>query len=126
MNSPHALKYRVASFLTSQPGRSSFPASLAQTASVKFKVPLAFFAVRTAPEDVGPVTFKKTSTARTRDEKRVVALYTEASRLFRHASAASRYQVSALPQVTLHDDPKDVADKVRSLAGVMPDAPIRT
>lgn len=106
-------------------GTKAFPLGLAQSASSEFKVPLAFFSVRTAPEDVGPVTFKKTSTARTRDEKRVVALYTEASRLFRHVSAASGYQTSALPFVTPYDDAEDVAKTVRSLAGLLPDSPIK-
>lgn len=106
-------------------GTKSFPLSLAQTASAEFKVPLAFFAVRIAPEDVGPVTFKKTSAARTRDEKRVVALYTEASRLFRHVSTMSEYQTSSLPDVALHDDPEDVAARIRTLAGVLPGAPVQ-
>lgn len=105
-------------------GTKAFPLSLAQTASAEFKVPLAFFSVRTAPEDIGPVTFKKTSTARARDEKRVIALYTEASRLFRLVSNASGYQPSGLPQVSPHDDPEDVAAQVRNLAGVLPGAPI--
>ena len=101
-------------------GTKAFPSTLAQAASTEFKVPLAFFSVRTAPEDVGPVTFKKTSTARARDEKRVVALYTEASRLFRQVSAASGYHASQVPKVQPHDDPEAIARTVRSLAGVRP------
>ena len=106
-------------------GTKAFPATLARTASAEFKVPMAFFGVRLAPEDVGPVTFKKTSAARARDEKRVVALFTEASRLFRYASEASGYQTTGLPTVPLHGDPEDVAAQVRSLAGVSLGAPIR-
>lgn len=105
-------------------GSKAFPTSLAQNASMEFKVPQAFFAVRTAPEDVGPVTFKKTSSARARDENRVVALYTEAARLFRHVSAASEYKPSELPAVDAHDDPEDIAVLVRSLGGVRSASPI--
>ncbi|QHB37876.1 hypothetical protein SEA_OPIE_33 [Gordonia phage Opie] len=105
-------------------GSKAFPTSLAQNASMQFKVPQSFFAVRTAPEDVGPVTFKKTSSARTRDENRVVALYTEAARLFRHVSEESGYKPSMLPVVDAHEDPEDVASAVRTLAGLQPAAPI--
>ncbi|MFC8181682.1 XRE family transcriptional regulator [Rhodococcus sp. NPDC057297] len=105
-------------------GTKAFPASLVQSASSEFRVPQSFFYVRLAPEDVGPVTFKKTSTAKVRDEKRVVALYTEASRLFRHVSDRSGYHVSKLPSVESHEDPEDVAATVRSIAGSPPDAPI--
>ena len=106
-------------------GTKAFPTSLAHSASLEFKVPLAFFSVRTAPEDIGPVTFKKTSAARARDEKRVVALYTEASRLFRSVSAVSGYQPSGLPSVAAHEDPEEVATSVRSLAGVLETASIK-
>jgi len=106
-------------------GTKAFPVSLAQAASAEFRVPQAFFTARTAPEDVGPVTFKKTSAARARDEKRVVALYGEASRLFRYVSASSGYQVSALPKVQPHDDPEVIANAIRTLAGIMPGAPIK-
>lgn len=105
-------------------GTKAFPTNLAQNACAEFKVPQAFFAVRPAPEDVGPVTFKKTSSARARDENRVVALYSEAARLFRHVSAASKYKPSALPPVDAHDDPEEIASQVRSMAGVGPTAPI--
>lgn len=106
-------------------GNKALPASLAAAASAEFKLPLSFFSVRTAVEDVGPLTFRKSSTAKTRDEKRVVALYTEAARLFRHASTESGYQPSALPQVLPHEDPEDVATTIRRLAGLTPTAPIK-
>jgi Zn-dependent peptidase ImmA (M78 family)/transcriptional regulator with XRE-family HTH domain len=105
-------------------GSKSFPTSLAQNASMEFKVPHSFFAVRIAPEDVGPVTFKKTSSARARDENRVVALYTEAARLFRHVSETSGYKPSKLPLVDAHEDPDDVAQTIRSMSGLRPAAPI--
>lgn len=105
-------------------GAKAFPDVLAQRASVEFKVPKAFFYVRTAPEDVGPVTFRKTSTARVRDENRVIALYTEAARLFRHVSMLSGYQASMLPQFDTNSDCDEVARQVREIAGLAPTSPV--
>ena len=106
-------------------GTKLFPESLAAGAAVTFGVPESFFYVRTEGEDLGPVTFKKTSAAKARDEKRVVALYGEAARLFRHASAESGYKTSILPRVDRDADPEDVARHVRELAGVLPGAPVK-
>ncbi|MBU1801526.1 MAG: helix-turn-helix domain-containing protein, partial [Actinobacteria bacterium] len=59
-------------------GNKKFPSALAAAAADKFSVPLTFFLVQPDPADVGPVTFKKNSQARKRDEARVVELYSEA------------------------------------------------
>lgn len=107
-------------------GRSHFPESLAHAASTTYRVPYSFFVVQTEPADVGPVTFRKTSRARVRDERRVVRLYTEAARLFRHTSKASGYHEADLPDPAEYGyDPVRIAAAVREHVGLEPDAPVR-
>jgi Zn-dependent peptidase ImmA (M78 family)/transcriptional regulator with XRE-family HTH domain len=107
-------------------GRRNFPESLARAASENYQVPYSFFLVQTEPADVGPVTFRKTSKARTRDENRVMRLYTEAARLFRHTSHASGYHEANLPDpVDYSHDPELLAAAVRQRAGLAPPDPVR-
>lgn len=106
-------------------GNKKFPNALAATAAEKYRVPLTFFLVRPDPADIGPVTFKKSSHARRRDEDRVVELYTEAARLARHASSLSKWREVALPHAPdLDGDPEAIAEAVRDLAGLRSSAAI--
>ena len=107
-------------------GRRNFPESLAHAASEQYRVPYSFFSVSTEPEDIGPVTFRKTSAARARDENRVVQLYTEAARLFRDASHSSGYHIADLPEAAdFHRDPELLAAAVRQRVGLGPSDPVR-
>ena len=106
-------------------GNKRFPESLAATAAEKYRMPLTFFAVRPDPADIGPVTFKKNSSARRRDEERVIELYTEAARLARHASEMSGWREAMLPHAPDFDgDPEAIAEAVRALVGLTPSQPI--
>lgn len=106
-------------------GDRPFPEAWAHAASEAYRVPIEFFAVVPTPADHGILTYKKKSTARARDEKRIDRLYAEAGRLFRYASAASGYHGATLPDpADFDDDPELVAEEVRRLAGMGPLAPI--
>ena len=106
-------------------GDRPFPETWARAASQAYAVPIEFFAVAPTPADAGVLTYKKKSTARVRDEKRVDRLYSEAARLFRHASTTSGYHPSLLPDPSDFDnDPELLAAEVRRLAGVGPTDPI--
>lgn len=106
-------------------GDRPFPQSWAHAASRAYGVPIEFFTVAATPADTGVLTYKKKSTARARDEKRVDRLYSEAARLFRHASTKSGYHSSQLPDpADFNDDPELLAAEVRRLAGVGAHDPI--
>ena len=106
-------------------GERPFPESWARAASQAYAVPIEFFAVAPTPADAGVLTYKKKADARVRDEKRVDRLYSEAARLFRHASTTSGYHSSLLPNPSDFDhDPEAIAAEVRRLIGAGPDDPI--
>ncbi|MDB5243914.1 MAG: ImmA/IrrE family metallo-endopeptidase [Spirosoma sp.] len=115
-----------ASFLAAvTKGNKKFPDSLAAAAAERYRVPLTFFKVRPDPADIGPVTFKKTSAARKRDEDRVIELYNEAARLARHASQLSGWREVSLPHAPDYDgDPEEIATAVRNAAGLLATQPI--
>jgi Zn-dependent peptidase ImmA (M78 family)/transcriptional regulator with XRE-family HTH domain len=106
-------------------GSRPIPETLLVQASREFSLPVSFFTIQSTPADVGSVTFRKNSRASARDEGRVIALYGEAARLFRHVSAASGYHPAALPDAREYqDDPELVAEAMRSAAGLGPDDPV--
>lgn len=93
-----------------------FPEIWARVLGEKYRVPVEFFAVTPTPADLAPLTFKKKSTARVRDEKRVGRLYAEAARLFRHGSRESGYHPAQLPDpADFNNDPEAVAAEIRRL-----------
>jgi len=101
------------------------PDSIVLRASVEFGLPISFFAVQPTRMDDEPVTFRKTSRARAKDEERVSALYNEAARLFRTVSAESGYAAADLPDPTdFRDDPEEVAIAMRRAAGLDADDPV--
>lgn len=106
--------------------RRSRPLSeaLALSAATEFGVPLTFFSVQTDPADNGPVTFRKNSKVRAKDEARVIAYYTEAARLFRSVSEASGYTEAVFPSEEELDDPEAVAMSIRRSLGLSDDEPV--
>lgn len=106
-------------------GDRPFPEPWARAASQAYAVPMEFFTVTPTPADSGVLTYKKKSTARARDEKRVDRLYSEAARLFRHASTESGYHASQLPDpADFNHDPELLAAEVRRLGGIADGDPI--
>lgn len=106
-------------------GDRPLPAAWAQVAAETYKVPVEFFAVAPSVADRGVLTFKKKSTARVRDERRVGRLHGEAARLFQYASSESGYHPTELPDPReFDDDPETIAEEVRRRAGLAADDPV--
>lgn len=107
-------------------GTRGVPDAILLRASHEFSLPTAFFTVTPAEADYGPVTFRKSSHASTRDERRVVELYNEATRLFRDISSASGYHTTDLPNPAEFDDnPELVAEGMREAAGLSFTDPVK-
>lgn len=107
-------------------GARPMPDSLVATAGREFGLPVSFFMVNPSAAEMGPVTFRKNSHASARDEARVVALYDEASRIFRTVSEMSKYPAADLPEPADYGhDPELVAEAMRSATGLGPKDPVR-
>ncbi|MBB1023341.1 MULTISPECIES: XRE family transcriptional regulator [unclassified Dietzia] len=99
------------------------PNEVAERAAEVFELPIEFFHVPTIPAAVGVATFRKNSAATVRDEKRILALHGEASRLFAVASEQSGYHTADLDDAIV-DDVEETAGNLRSILGLGADAPI--
>ncbi|MHA7132527.1 helix-turn-helix domain-containing protein [Oerskovia turbata] len=107
-------------------GTRGVPDTMQLRASYEFSLPATFFTVTPTEADYGPVTFRKSSHASTRDERRVVELYNEATRLFRDISSASGYHATDLPNpAEFDDDPERVAEAMRDAAGLGATDPVK-
>ena len=107
-------------------GARAVPDAMLVRASREFALPLSFFTIMPNGADMGPVTFRKNSKATALDERRIVELFNEASRLFRHIGAASGYRTTELPDPSeFGEDPELIAEAMRAEAGLAPAAPVR-
>lgn len=89
-----------------------------------YGMPEGFFHVLPTVLDVSVATFRKSSSARVRDERRIVRLYREAARVFAATSQASGYHESKIPREVADLDIDAAAAAIRRLAGLAPTAPI--
>lgn len=105
-------------------GRRPFPESLVYRAASMFDVPRTFFNAVTVPQEDAAVTFRKRSTTTARQEKRIAALYREASRAWRMISLQSGYKTKTLPSGDDRADAETAAEAVRALSSLAPDAPV--
>ena len=104
-------------------GTKPVPSEMVAAMCEAFGLPPSFFAVSPGPTDRGAATFRKSSTARVRDENAVVARFDEAARLFHMASHASGYRTAQFTTV-LDEDPENTAANLRSELGLAIDAPV--
>ncbi len=104
-------------------GFKPLPLEVAHLACREFHLPGRFFTVPPDVSEAGVATFRKSSKASVRDERYVKALFGEAARLFRMASAASGYISVELAQLALADE-EDAAEAVRETLGLGPHDPI--
>lgn len=101
------------------------PERVAAAAADLFDLPASFFTVVHDPQDRVAVTFRKRSTSTAGADKRVAALFTEASRLWREASRRSDYRTADLPDPADHDgNVEATAVALRRLDGLDDDAPV--
>lgn len=99
------------------------PLDVAKLACREFHLPERFFTVPPDASEVGVTTFRKSSKASVRDERHANALFGEAARLFRMASASSGYRSVDLSQLAMADE-EDAAEAVRAILGIDAGAPI--
>lgn len=107
-------------------GTRPLPASVAATASERYRLPLSFFSVSDGATDLGQHTFRKKAKASVRDERRVKAQFNEAARLFFDLGVLLNFRTVNLPDPAEHSsDPEECAEALRSAAGLAPDEPIK-
>ncbi|MFC6155384.1 XRE family transcriptional regulator [Kribbella jiaozuonensis] len=107
-------------------GQKAIPDHVVAEAAARYRLPLSFFSVGPGPTDWGVHTFRKKARASARDERRVKALFDEAARTFFEVSKASGFWPVDLPDPGKFDhDPEEVAEELRSVAGLRPEDPVR-
>lgn len=115
----------------SQPGLSKIekaerPLStdLIDRASRHYDVPAQFFLIPPGILDIGVPTFRKSSTARAGEERRILRTYREAARVYADAAEASGYHTNQIPPTLAASDADTAAEQIRRLAGIDATAPI--
>lgn len=101
----------------------SLPIEVARDACSAFDLPESFFSIPPDPSEIGIATFRKSSRASVRDGNQIKALFGEAARLFRMASAASGYRHVELGRFAAPDE-EEAAGAVRRSLGIGVDDPI--
>lgn len=106
-------------------GARPMPTQVAIQASNVFGIPPKFFEVTSSAHlHSGFHTFRKTARSGVRDERRIQALFDEASRLFWNVSNSSGYRPLQFAK-TAASDPEIAAEAVRAADGLGPTDPVR-
>ncbi|MCT1458485.1 XRE family transcriptional regulator [Aestuariimicrobium sp. p3-SID1156] len=106
-------------------GSQRFPADLAHTLTIRFGLPLEFFSAQDPVAEAVTPTFRKRARARALDEKQVVRLAREASRVFSTASEDSGYRTFEFPSdPDLLEDEEQCAREVRRAGGLNATEPV--
>lgn len=101
------------------------PPHVVDAAMDVFGLPASFFSVIPVQQDLVAATFRKRSTSTAVADKRVAALLTEASRLWREASRRSGYRTANLPDPADYDgDIESTAAALRRLDDLDDEAPV--
>lgn len=104
-------------------GSKPLPRDLAVAAASEYGVPLEFFSVAPSVTDSGTPTFRKSSTATVKDERKVLTAFDEAARLFYQSSEESDYYEFNIAGA-VDDDPEETASNIRSILGLAPEDPL--
>ncbi|WP_164505221.1 XRE family transcriptional regulator [Actinomyces gaoshouyii] len=106
-------------------GTVPVPARVVERAMRRYQLPLSFFSVEPRLQDFAAATFRKRSTSRVREDRRVSALLTEASRLWHSASERSGYFTRDLPDPDAYDgDIELTAQALRDSEGLGSEDPV--
>lgn len=106
-------------------GKAPLTAAVVERATDVYGLFPSFFAIVPLPQDHAAVTFRKRSTSTVTEDRRVAALFTEASRLWREASRRSGYKTADLPDPRDHDgNIEATAVAVREMDGLDEDDPV--
>ena len=98
--------------------------ALIDKASASYGFPRSFFHVPPSPLEVGIPTFRKTSTAKASDERRIVRHYREAARIYAAVAEDSGYHSSQVPPELAVLGVDEAADRLRAVSGLAPEAPV--
>lgn len=99
-----------------------FTPDIATRAAHEFLLPESFFTVPHTTVDAAIPTFRKNSTAKTSDEKRIVRLTKEATRFWDSVATSINYPHTHIHDVPLDSTPEQAAKHVRNILGLAPDA----
>lgn len=89
-----------------------------------YDLPSQFFHIPPGILDIGIPTFRKSSTARAGEERRILRTYREAARVWADASEASGYHTNQISPTLTACDVDTAARQIRHLAGIDATAPI--
>ena len=89
-----------------------------------YDLPSQFFHIPPGLLDIGIPTFRKSSTARAGEERRILRTYREAARVWADASEASGYHTNQISPTLTACDVDTAARQIRHLAGIDATAPI--
>lgn len=108
-------------------GHRPLPEEVMLRAAARYDLPISFFAVTPPAMDESIQTFKKSSKATVRDEKRISRLHKEATRVFRTVSEGTHYRTAELPAGDDFDpsDVEQLATIMRTAMGLAPSMPVR-
>ncbi len=104
-------------------GVSPFSEELVTRLALEFDVPPSFFARTPRVSDAAAATFRKKSSTRAREERRIGVLVQLAGDLWRVTSLESGYRTFVPPQMS-GLDAEDAAAAIREVAGLRADAPV--
>lgn len=97
---------------------------LIDQAAACYDLPRSFFHVPPGLLDVSVPTFRKTSTAKASDERRIVRCYREAARIYADVSQTAGYHTNQIPEDLASQNADDAATSLRASAGLDIEAPI--
>lgn len=97
---------------------------LIERASHHYDLPSQFFHIPPGILDIGIPTFRKSSTARAGEERRILRTYREAARVYADAVETSGYHTNQIPSTLADLDADTAAGQIRRLAGTDATAPI--
>lgn len=106
-------------------GTSPLTEDVAARASQVFGEPLSFFRVTTAPVPLGPAAFRRKAATKASERDRVSELYREAARVFHRISEESGYHQIDADLLRDDGDIEEASARVRSLAGLAPEQPVK-
>lgn len=104
-------------------GAKPLPRDLAIAAASEFEVPIEFFSVPPNVTDSGSPTFRKSATAAVKDERKILAVFDEAARLFYQSSEKSSYRELNITEA-VDEDAEETASNIRSLLGLDSEDPL--
>ena len=97
---------------------------LIDRASTSYGLPRRFFHIPPNATEAGIPTFRKASTAKVSDERRIVRHCREAARIYSTAADQAGYHTSQIPHDLASREVEEAASRLRAITGLSPEAPV--